>query len=436
MRLARGLQWTAWGLVVLLAIRLARFIVRSVEGNAYDFAQYYTAARLAWQRAPGEYLYDGRWFAQRGIELTGIAASPFDANPPTTALLLIPFIGLPFTWAHLAWAVITVVCLVSAVAMLAKGLALRGSVLAGFSALVLLYQPLFANIRAGQVYVLLLALLVVAWRGYRRGAQTRLGFALGCLAAFKLAAALLWVLLLAQRRWKALAWAATTVVALGLSSVILLGPWAWPTYVASLPELTTRPGTLLTAFQSLPGFVRHLTIADPRLNPEPLFPAPALAPWVLGAALVAMLAVSLSVTLRAPPADLAFAVFAAASTVINPQSLDYHYVLLLLPIAILLAWARNQGRTPAPILVGIATFLIAADVQSRSLEMGRGSPALLAYPKLYGAMILWGTAVWACHQRPRRIGQVHGPAEEVDAPVRASDDRESGEDRSRRTTRS
>jgi hypothetical protein len=374
--LARCLQWVAWVLAAVLAARLGRFIVRSVEGNAYDFASYYTAARLTWHTAPGEYFYNAAWFAARGLTYTGLAASGFDPNPPTTALLLVPLVGFQYTTARLVWALVTVVCLAAAVGMLAKGLGLRGDVLAGFSAFVLVYQPLYADIGAGQVYVFLLALLVLGWAAYRRRADATLGLTLGCLAALKSAATPLWVLLLAQCRWKAFGWAAATVLALGLSSVALLGLQAWRT-----------------------------------LNPDPLFPAPALGAWILGPALVAMTLISCSVTRGSSPSDLSFTVFATTSTIVNPLSLDYHYVPLLLPIAILLAWARNQPRPLAPILVGLAMFLIAADLTPRTLEMGRGTLALLNYPKLYGAMILWATAVYACHQHRRVTEHAFRPAD-------------------------
>lgn len=313
--------------------------------------------------------------------------------------MLLAFVGFQYRTALLVWAVLTVVCLATAVGLCAKGLGLRGTLLAGFSAFVLVYQPLYANVRTGQTYVLLLVLLVVAWWAYRRRADATAGVALGCLAAFKLAAAPLWVLLLAQRRWKALGWAATIVLAVGLSSVVLLGLQAWHTYVRVVPKWTTSSGMLVTAFQSLPGFVRHLTVVDPQLNPEPLVPAPALGTWIPGAGLAVMTGMSLFVTRGSPPSDLSFAVFVTAGTIVNPQSLDYHYVLLLLPIAILLTWARNQPRPGAPIMIGVAMFLIAADLQYRSPEMGRGALALLSYPKLYGAMILWATAVYACRER-------------------------------------
>jgi hypothetical protein len=45
--------------------------------------------------------------------------------------------------------------------------------------------------------------------------------------------------------------------------------------------------------------------------------------------------------------------------------------------------------------------LIALDLPYRSPRLADGAWALLAYPKLYGAWLLWGLAIWAC--RPAAV---------------------------------
>ena len=44
----------------------------------------------------------------------------------------------------------------------------------------------------------------------------------------------------------------------------------------------------------------------------------------------------------------------------------------------------------------VGAILIAVDLPYRSAELADGAWALLAYPKLYGALLLWGLALVSC----------------------------------------
>jgi hypothetical protein len=387
---ARWFQFGLWGLVLILSVHFVRFSVEAAIRPSDGFAAYYTAARLLREGADASYFYDNAWFRMQVARYNPAADDIYNVNPPTTALLLLPLSGLDYTGARIAWTLFSLICLVGAGGWLLWLLGLRGAIIPGFIALLLLYQPLYANFHLGQVYVLLLGLLVLAWHGYRQRDALFLGVALGLMFVLKTACAPLWLLLAVQRRWRALAWAMATVLLVAVGSLPWLGVGAWRTYFRLLAEFNAQPWLAVTAYQTQLSLWRHLFSFDARWNSAPLFAMPALGVWLPWLTLALALAIGIYRTRTMKRADLTFASFVILSIILSPVSLDYHYTFLLLPIAILLARGRQQPSPLAQVALAVAVFLIAADLPYRSQQLEAGAWALLAYPKLYGAVALWG----------------------------------------------
>lgn len=391
---SRHVQWALWALVVLLVFRFAWFAADVAVRPSNGFAAYYTAGRLIAAGSDASRFYDDAWFraeiARHGPAVNDI----YNVNPPTTALLLLPLAGLDYAWARIIWTLVGLACLAGAVFWIFSERGLRGVWVPGFSAFVLLYQPLYANSAQGQVYVLILFLLVTAWHGYRHGRAWLLGAAIGLMLILKTAGLLLWILLLMQRRWRALAWGGATTLLVGLGSLPWLGTDAWRNYFRFLPRLSAQPEMAVTAYQTQLGFFRHFFTLDARWNPTPLFDWPELGTWLPWLGIAALGGVSAYIAYTTPHTDLVFAAFVVASLILSPVSQDYHFTLLILPIAILLTWVTDRSLSWPAILLGVAMVLLAADFPYRSPQLTAGAWALLAYPKLYAACILWGLAVW------------------------------------------
>ena len=391
----RTLGFVALGAVVLFAgWRFATFVGRAAVRPSACFGAHYTLARLL---ATGEDLartYDDAWFAEQTSRFTP-GVTDINVNPPTTALLLLPLAGLEYTGARIAWTAVSVLLLAVTLAWLLRAAGLPGPWAVGFVALTLAYQPLAANFHVANVYVLLLALATAAWHGYRAGNEAVLGTALGLMLVIKLAGGPLWVLALFERRWRALGWGAATVAAVVLGSLPWIGVGAWRADAEVLAAAATRPERAVTAYQSVTGLFRHLFAPDPVWNPEPLLNAPDVAFLGSCVALLALIAAGLWVAWLRPCDDRVFAAFVIASVVASPLSLDYTYTMLLLSSAIALAWARERRSPWAWMLLVAAILPVAADLPYRSPRLARGAWALLAYPKLYGALLLWAALLGA-----------------------------------------
>ena len=86
------------------------------------------------------------------------------------------------------------------------------------------------------------------------------------------------------------------------------------------------------------------------------------------------------------PAGMLFIIM---GIILSPPSIDYHYMLMLIPILILLNWLLKNPSKVLWIFFGISYLLIASSLPYISPKITGGLWAVLAYPKLYGALGLW-----------------------------------------------
>lgn len=430
-RLSR--RWIAWPVALLLcALFLWRTVLPAARADSYAFSAYYTAARLALRGEADARLCDADWFfAQQRALGFGARADFFCPNPPTTALLLAPVAWLPPTPARAAWVALDVIMALAALWLGWRGAAHNQElstqnrtqasmgdswslVLGSFVLGLALFKPLHADMHAGQVYTLL-ALLYALWlSGYLDGRDWLCGLALALLALAKLAGWPLWLLLLAGQRWRALGWALGAGLALALPTLPLFGVDFWQLYLLrQAPAIASDPLYSAPAFQTLASLLRQLFAYDARWSPAPLLDAAWLARalwWLLAAPL---LGATLWLARRAP----GYAGLAMLCLVVplQPAGEEYHYTLLLAVLAALLvqvcsvhlpiwpstghqpqaalASSRMCGkRHAAPLelaLLGLALALLAAPAYFLAGDWAGWPWAPLAYPRLYGALLLW-----------------------------------------------
>jgi hypothetical protein len=378
----------AAALAAVAGAHLVALAARAAVRKTPCFVAHYTLATLLAGGADLARTYDDRWFEAQTARVTP-GVSDINVNPPTTALLLLPVAGLSYTDARIVWTAASVAILAAAVALLCREAGLGGPWAFSFAALAFLFQPVAADLGFANVYVLVLALATLAWRGYRTRNDALLGVALAAMLALKLAGSFLWLLLLVERRWRALAWAAGTLAALVVGTLPWIGVHAWLADAASLADAVRRPERAVTAYQSVPGFFHHLLSRSQPWNPAPVLDLPRLAAAASWAAVLLLLAAGLLVARLHPGDDLVFAAVLIAGVVASPMALDYTYATLLLPIAVALAWVRRRRSAGSWALLAAAIVPMAADLPYRSPRLASGALALLAYPKLGGAVLLW-----------------------------------------------
>jgi Glycosyltransferase family 87 len=448
------LGWLCAALLLLLFIW--RTVLPATQQKTYAFSVYYTAARLTVQGQAGVRFCD-EWFfdQQRGLGF-GERADYFCPNPPTNALVLLPVAWLPPQPAQAAWIICDLVMLGGIVALGWRMVVLapRDSELAGarqsaavwfalVAALIIaFFRPLHAELHAVQVYTLI-ALLYALWLyGYLTRRDWLCGAALALLVLTKLSGWPLWLLMLAARRWRALAWALGIGVTIGLATLPWLTFEFWRLYLfEQVPAISLNPTHAVPANQTLTSLLRQCFTYDPEWAPRPLIDAPWLANVIWWLVALALLAPTLvyayrhermarqetgdgrqetgdgrqetgdaglwslvsglwSPTLRPSTTRFAIDRFALAMLCLvmplQPAGEEYHYTLLL--IVLLVVCNRpvlaSLGSRTAAVGLALAWLLLALPSYFLQTAQWQGWPiALLAYPRVYGALLLWGILV-------------------------------------------
>ncbi|HLB37158.1 MAG TPA: glycosyltransferase family 87 protein [Gemmatimonadales bacterium] len=172
--------------------------------------------------------------------------------PPASAALALPFALLGYDVGGLAWVVLGIVGVVGAGAGAAR-MAGRSTWLAWFGLFWLAYalQPFFVRVTVlGNVNSFMLPLVVGFVWAHLKGHQRLAGILLGLSVTIKIWPILIGGMLIRERRWRELAWAALVLAALGIPILLWLGPDVVPDIVSALRTQVPIPDGVLVVWTS------------------------------------------------------------------------------------------------------------------------------------------------------------------------------------------
>lgn len=368
------------------AMVLAIFTVFSASSMTHGFVSYYAASRLLVSGELGSLAYDDRWFGEVVQRLTGSNVREiFIPNPPTMALMALPLAGLDARPARAVWLIASLIMFIAAVAALVRYQALRNREVSIPVLLLMLLSPaVFTNLRVGQGYLIVFALFAAAALLLITGRDRAAGVCLGALLALKTSGVAIVFLLIARRRWRALAATGMTAALLAIAITPFIDARMWWDYPAQVRAYVARPASSVTAYQTTLGLVRHLCVADPQWNPSPAagcapiaFVVPAL---IIGAATL----VTIVLARRSRRAEPWIAAGVTLSVLSLPAIAEPHFVLLAIPLALL-------PLTLLELVVIAALLVVPLEITAERYAGGWWS--LPAYPRLYAAWLLWAAAV-------------------------------------------
>jgi len=389
-------------LIIILAVRFLMMLPNAATRRSDGFAAYYTASRLLRDNHRVSNFYDDQWFnAQVGRVVPGVQ-DIYRPNPPPAVWLMLPLARFSYVDARITWTLLNLVLLVATLAIIVRETRFSLPIALAFVALTLFFEPIRVNLQQGQAYIALLFLSAVCWRAFHRRHDGTAGLALGLMLVFKTAGILLPLLFLRRQRWRALGWCLATMAPVGVTTLVALGAASWQKYLEVLWRGRSETDLMVTAYQSAYSLSHHLFVYDATWNPRPLIRQPQFGVALSIIATLGVLVVVAFIVIRDESDDRSFAALIIAAILISPYSLAYHYSVMLLPIAIL-ASELEKGAEPwrwLPLLAG--ALLIAAPLPYLSARFSAGAWALLAYPKLYGALILLGLMLWETVREPIR----------------------------------
>jgi arabinofuranan 3-O-arabinosyltransferase len=379
--------WPSILLAISAWVLLIAIVLPSSKKITHGFAAYYTASWLAVQGRGGSILYDDIAFQAEVERLThGEASDIYWANPPTTALMLVPLATLSITDARRIWMSISLFSLFLSSAILvfviSEGPLTTNSIYVA-TAVLFLSVPVTQNFQYGQAYLLLLAFYAIALFALHFGFNWVAGLFLGLTVALKASGLPLLVLLLMHRKWRAVVGTLLVLGALAFSSISLVGFSPWKIYLFdALPDFLSDPAVSVTAYQTVPGFLRHLFTFHPTWNPNPLVDWPVFSS-VVGVFIALSLVGIVGLRARRTSLEWLFCMGLILSVILVPAAEQHHYVLLF-PAFLLGLQSRTVPKAP----LFAAAALVALSLNYTVQALAYGWWALLAYPRLYGAILL------------------------------------------------
>lgn len=372
--LARGDAGRALGALALLAGLAAAALLLSGSLTEADVGTPFHALHRAGARL---------WFGTLPLyNVAGLDANPFAptfSGPPALAALALPFATTPYPQAIVAWRAAAIAALLASWIVLVRAYGARPAAALGL--LLLAVAPTFAALAEGQAAPLLLLLLALGLYALRRGRDDLLGACVGAAAALSPPALLLLGFALAQRRWRALGFAAASFALLALGGLLVAG---WPAHAIYLGDVAPAlaQSTAWPLNQSLHAFTARLLEPD-QLGLRPLgTPQAQRAGWL---AALALLALTAWLSRRRDQAELGYALWLAALLLAAPVAWAPELILLALPLLVLVAAADGRVAWPSVACAALGVALLAlADPLALSDEVLRG--------RFWGLALSAGTA--------------------------------------------
>jgi len=379
-----------WFFAILLGFYFIFYITKNADVQSHGFATYYTASRLVIEGEEVSRFYDDEFFSANVKRFVPNVYEIYLVNLPTTSLLFIPLASFDYKTARIIWTIVNCIIISMAIIFLIIKFHFRQNWIPLVIILFLIYQPLYSNFAYGQAYVIIFFLLTTAWYAYTSDKHWLLGMTIGLMIILKSAGILLPLLLLVQKKWKGFAWSFASVFCLIIISVPVIGFDAWKIYLQRLVDYSSAPELSVTAYQTVYSFFHHLMVFNQKWNPEPLFDAALLGNMLsLVVSLFILILVS-AFAYRMKNSDLSFGAFVIAGVIISPVSLDYHYLVMMIPVLVSIGILMKDKTKAKWILLLILYALMAAPIPYTSAKVTGGWWSLLAYPKFYGAAGLLG----------------------------------------------
>jgi len=378
-----------WVIATALSIYFLHFSFKNASQPSHGFASYYTASNLLIKGESAVEFYNDDWFSSKVEEYVPGVYEIYLVNMPTTALIFLPIANFNYKTAKIIWTIFNLLFLSVVIALIINRMKYEGIWLPLVLILFLSFQPLYANITFGQVYVFIFCLLILAWFVYESGNEKLLGIILGLVFILKTAGIILLILLALKKKWKSLVWVFVTIVFLFAATLPIFGLDPWFAYFNKVLDYTSSPTLSVTAYQTIHSCFHHFFIFDAQWNPDPLINLPIIGKSLTIVFTILILVITIFSVIKNKKSDLAFGTIMIAGIMLNPASIDYHYMLMLIPILVIINWLIKTPSIGLWILFVISYLLIAASLPYISPKITGGLLAVFAYPKLYGALGLW-----------------------------------------------
>lgn len=344
--------------------------------------------------------------------------------PPLLALLLTPLAVLPLPVAAYVWFVINAASAIAATWMSATLACDHSQLCAGESedesaglrwfllgpliavgTVVIVARFLLDNFSLGQVNPIVAALAAAHVYLYSRKKKTASALMLAIAVSIKLTPLVLIGYHIARRRWKFAAACLGLAIAISALSFLPLGsdaPGAFHIFLSRTIRNEQGYDLAYSGNQSLRGAVARMKPAvalDHAAGESTLRPSDP----VTVAISIALLAIGMLAAGRARSEVLAAAPFVCCFVLLSPLSWKAHFVVLILPVACLVAEAaRTRGTRRGILMAVLAVVLVLFNLTGPAVIGLRAAEWADTHSFVFfGALLIFGASVWEARFAPK-----------------------------------
>jgi hypothetical protein len=365
------------------------FTAKHITKPSNGFATYYTSARLLLDGENPKNFYNDDYFSNEVEKHIPGIYEIYLVNLPTTTFLIFPLGGFDYQTARVLWILFNLILFLIALGLLIKLLKFDNIWLPIVLILVFMFQPLYENIILAQAYIFIFCMLTFILISYMSQKYWMPGVLVGLILIIKSAGIFLVLLFLLKKKWQIISFTILTLVTLFIISLPVLGLDSWGAYVIKVVDHSSNSSLSATAYQSVHSFFHHLFVFDMRWNPFPIWNLPVVAKALTIIFTLIIILISIRLVTKHTDPTLSFAIFITIGLFLSPLSIDYHYILILIPFFIVLSKLRENSSAFHWSVFIISYLLIAVKLPYTSNKITEGYWALFAYPKLFGAISLW-----------------------------------------------
>lgn len=361
-----------------------------------DFPNYYLVARLLHEGYSLDRVYDWIWL-QRIKDHWGLdqALVTFAGLTPLSALPILPLSALPALLAKQLWIFANILFLWGTTEILNRVTSFGRRRIWLLTLLAII--PLRTNFLLGQMHLLVLFLLTLAYLFYRTNRRWSCGVCLGIAGALKVYPLLFICYFLWKRRWReAVSVICFSCILWGISYIWMGGNVTHTYLMQELPR--SLQGEVLNPYSvrqaSVAAFLHRLLIFEPDLNPDPAYNSPLLYAVLYPLTQLAiLLPIFASIRLPSESQDsevLEWGLFLFALLLLSPVPSSYHFVAMILSMALLLDVLVRRKQYSFAAMAIVCYFLISVSWRVPVPE-GKAFTFLtfLGFWRLWVELLLW-----------------------------------------------
>lgn len=358
----------------------------------HGFASYYTSAKMLTDGSDMTRAYDTTYYFAK-MQSYGFGSVKDLANLPTGSFILLPLAGLEPVTAKIAWNVLGIIFLFISILLLLRTFDIQLYSIQGLCLilLTLLFYPFYYNIAFGQAYSLLLLLASVSVYGFKKDSAWLIAIPIALIIILKGYGFYPLAALLFMKRPRVFFLTIGLTLAIFLLTLPMFGLSAWQMYYAKFYSVVAYgEHSSNVAYQTVGSLLGHFFSFNSTVNTNALLSIPKIYVYYFTQLTGLVILFLLSKRFSRDNYLIFFVMSFALNVIFSPAAEDYHS-LFYLPIIILsgsILFKDINLRSPQIYVFAIAVLLLMLPLPFRQLQDSAFPLYILAYPRLYGALIM------------------------------------------------